>query len=70
MENNRVQLLPSLLDAVWRWTAHELAAEVGVYHKSVPHILGYCKLAVLWITYEIFKVQQWHRYAVARALLD
>ena len=48
-ENNSVQLLTSLLDADRLWTAHELAAEVGVCHKTVLHILhdilGYHKLA-------------------------
>ena len=38
VENNTVQLLASLLDADRRWTARELAAEVGVRHKkSAPH---------------------------------
>ena len=39
MENNTVQLLTSLLDADRRWIARELAAEVGVCHKTVLHIL-------------------------------
>ena len=54
----------------WR----ELAAEVGVCHKTVVYILhdilGYRKLAARLISYEISEVQQWHRYAVAQALLD
>ena len=45
---NTVQLLASLLDADRRWTARELAAEVGVCHKTVLHILqdilGHSKL--------------------------
>ena len=36
---NTVQLLATLLDADCRWTVHELAAEVGVCHKTVCHIL-------------------------------
>ncbi|PSN55477.1 hypothetical protein C0J52_02590 [Blattella germanica] len=39
VENNTVQLLASLLDVDRRWTARELAAEVGVCHKTVLHIL-------------------------------
>ena len=74
MENNKVQLLASLLDADDRWTACELAAEVGVCHKTVPYVLhdimGYCKLAAHWIPYEISEVQQWYCYAVIQALLD
>ena len=34
------------------------------------NILGYRKLAACWITHEISKVQQWHRYAVEQDLLD
>ena len=52
----------------------ELAAEVGVCHKTVllilHDILGYRKLAARWIPHEISKVQQWHHFAVAQALLD
>ena len=74
VENNTVQLLASLLDADRRWTAHELATEVGVCHKTVLHILhdiqGYSKLAVGWIPHEISEVQQCHRYVVAQVLLD
>ena len=33
-------------------------------------ILGNCKLAACWISHEISKMQQWHRYAVAQALFD
>ena len=48
--------------------------EVGVYYKTVLHILhgilGYRKLAARWIPHEISEVQHWHRYAVAQALLD
>ncbi|KAJ4438220.1 hypothetical protein ANN_14159 [Periplaneta americana] len=39
VEDNTVQLLASLLDADRRWTVCVLAAEVGVYHKTVLHIL-------------------------------
>ena len=74
MEKNTAQLLASLLDTDRRWTAREFAAEVGVCHKTVLHILhdilGYRKFAARWISHEIFEVQQWHRYAVAHALLD
>ena len=74
VENGTVQLLASLLDAYRRWTMHELAADVEVCHKSVFHILhdilGYHKPAESWISHEISKVQQWHRYAFAQTLLD
>ena len=74
MENNTVQLLASLLDADHRWTTRELAAEVGACHKTVLHILhdilGYRKLAALWIPHEISEVQQWHRCVVVQALMD
>ena len=57
MENNIVQLHASLLDADRRWTWHELAAAVGVCHKTVLHILhdilGYRELADRWIPHEI-----------------
>ena len=56
VENNRVQLLASLLDADRRWTERELATEVGVCHKTVLHILHgflvYRKLATRWISME------------------
>ena len=49
VENNTVQVLASLLDADRRWNERELAAEVGVCHKTVLHILhdilDYRKLA-------------------------
>ena len=68
------QLLATLLDCDRRWTAREIAAEVGVCHKTLLHIvhdiLGYHKLAVLWIPHEISEVQQWHRCTIAQALLD
>ena len=57
LENNTVQLLASLLDADCQWTVHELVAEVGVCLKTVLHVLGYRKLAVHWISYEISEVQ-------------
>ena len=37
--NNTVHFLASLLAADRRWTTRELAAEVGVCHKTVLHIL-------------------------------
>ena len=62
VENNRVQPLASLLDTDRRWTARELAAEVGVCHKTELHILhdilGYRKPAAHWILYEISEVQR------------
>ena len=74
MKNNAVQFFASLLDADRRWTTREVTAEVGIWHKSVLHILhdilGYLKLVARWIPHEISDVQQWHRYAVAQALLD
>ena len=70
MENNKVQLLASLLDADRRWTARELAVK-DYRHKTVLHIprgiLGYRKLATCWISHEISEVQQW---PVAQALFD
>jgi len=48
VDNHTIQLLASLLDVERRWTAQELAAEVGVCHKTVLHILhdilGYRKI--------------------------
>ena len=41
VENNTLQLLVSLLDTDRRWTARELAAKVGMYHKTVHDILAY-----------------------------
>ena len=45
VENTTVQLLASLLEADFRWTAREFAAEVRVCHKTMLHIfedfLGY-----------------------------
>ncbi|PSN56056.1 hypothetical protein C0J52_11816, partial [Blattella germanica] len=65
VENNTVQLLASLLDVDRRWTARGLAAEVGVCHKTVLHILhdilGYRKIAARWRPHEISEIQQWHR---------
>ncbi|PSN42754.1 hypothetical protein C0J52_10655 [Blattella germanica] len=37
VENNTVQLLASLLDVDCRWTARELAAEVGMSQNCAPH---------------------------------
>ncbi|PSN49044.1 Phosphatidylinositide phosphatase SAC1 [Blattella germanica] len=39
VENNTVQLLASLLDVDRRWTARELAAEVGVDHRGGEGLL-------------------------------
>ena len=56
------------------WTACELAAEVGVWHKTVLHILhdilGCRKFSACWIPREISGLKQWHCNAVAQALLD
>ena len=74
MENNTVQFLASLLDDDRRMAARELAAVVGVCHKTELHILhdilGYRKLAASRILHANSEVQQWHHYAVAQALLD
>ena len=48
----------------------ELAAEVGVCHETVFHILDILYYRKLAARYEISDVQQWHRYAVAQALLN
>ena len=53
MENNAVQLLASLLDVDRRCSARELAAEIGVCHKTVLHLLGYRKLVARWIPHDI-----------------
>ena len=59
--NNTVRLFASLLDADRRWTARELATEVGICCKTVflvlHDILGYRKLAAPWIPHEISEVQ-------------
>ena len=39
VKNNTVQILAFLLDAVCRWTVQELAAEVGICHKTVLQIM-------------------------------
>ena len=61
VENKLVQVLAFLLDTDRQWTARELAAEVGVCHKTVlhtlHHILGYSKFSACWIPHEIFEVQ-------------
>ena len=71
VQNSIFQLISFLLDADRR--PSELGVEVGVRHKTVLHILHdiliYRKPATLWKTHEISDVQQWHRYAVAQALL-
>ena len=55
MDNNTVQLPASLLNVARLWTARELEAEVevGLFHKTVLHILGYRKLSALWKPHEI-----------------
>ena len=74
MVNNILQLLVSLLHADCRRVELELAAEGGVCHKTMFHILhgvlGYRKLAACWVLHEISEMHQWHRYALAQALLD
>ena len=74
VDNHTIELLASLLDVERRWTARELAAEVGVYHKTVLHILhdilGYRKIAAHWVPHTLSEVQQWQRYAIAQDLLN
>ncbi|PNF43745.1 hypothetical protein B7P43_G13766 [Cryptotermes secundus] len=73
VDNHTIQLLSSLLDVDRRWAAWELAAEVGVCHKTVLHILhdilGYRKIAALWVTHTMSEVQQWQHYAFAQDFL-
>ncbi|PNF41423.1 hypothetical protein B7P43_G14125 [Cryptotermes secundus] len=74
VDSHIIQLLASLLDVDRRWAARELAAEVGVCHKTVLHILhdilGYCKIAARWVPHTMSEVQQWQRCAIAQDLLD
>jgi len=74
VDNHTIQLLASLLDVERRWTAPELAAEVGLCHKTVLHILhdilGYRKIAEHWGPHKLSEVQQWQRYAIAQDLLN
>jgi len=74
VDNHTIELLASLLDVECRSTARELAAEVGVCHKTVLHllhdILGYRKTAAQWVPHTLFEVQQWQQYAIAQDLLD
>ncbi|PNF35582.1 hypothetical protein B7P43_G02399 [Cryptotermes secundus] len=74
VDNHTIQLLASLMDVDRRWAVRELAAEVGVCHKTVLHILhdilGYCKIAARWVPHTMSEVQQWQRYAIAQDLLD
>ena len=51
-------------------TVRELAAEVWVCHKTMLHILSYCKPETSWIPHEISEVQQGYHYADVQALLD
>ncbi|PNF29374.1 hypothetical protein B7P43_G07838, partial [Cryptotermes secundus] len=66
------QFLASSLDVDSRWAVRELAAEVGVCHKTVLHILhnilGYRKIAARWIPHTMSEVQQLQRYAIAQDL--
>ena len=39
VENNKVQVLASLMHADRQWTARDLAAEIGVCHKTVLYVL-------------------------------
>ena len=74
VDNHTIELLASLLDVECRWTARELAAEVGICHKTVLHILhdilGYRKIAAHWVSHTLSEVQQWQRYAIAQDLLN
>jgi len=74
VDNHTFELLASLLDVERRWTAWELAAEVGICHKTVLHILhdilGYRKIAAHWVSHTLSEVQQWQRYAIAQDLLN
>jgi len=74
VDDHTIELLASLLDVERRWTAQELAAEVGVCHKTVLHILhdilGYRKIAAHWVPHTLSEVQQWQRYAIAQDLLN
>ncbi|PNF15400.1 hypothetical protein B7P43_G00941, partial [Cryptotermes secundus] len=73
VDNHTIQLA-SLLDVDRRWAARELAAEVGVCHKTLLHILhnilGYRKIAACWVPHTMSEVQQWQRHAIAQDLLD
>jgi len=57
MLTTTIELLASLLDVERRWTAWGLAAEVGVCHKTVLHIvhdiLGYRKIAAHWVPHAL-----------------
>ncbi|PNF20127.1 hypothetical protein B7P43_G04749, partial [Cryptotermes secundus] len=74
VDNHTMQLLASLLDVNRRWATWELAAEVGICHKTVLHILhdilGYRKIAARWVHLTMSEVQQRQRYAIAQDLLD
>ena len=67
VENNTVQLL---LDAERRWTACELVEEVRLCFKTLPHSLHDIVVTAKLQLHEISKMQQWHRYAIGKALLD
>ena len=55
-------------------TGVTVAAEEGVCHKTVLHILhdilGYRKIAAHWVSHTLSEVQQWQRYATAQDLLN
>ncbi|PNF14671.1 hypothetical protein B7P43_G11402 [Cryptotermes secundus] len=74
VDNHTIQLLASLLDVDHQWAAWELAAEVGLCHKTVLHILhdilGYRKIPAHWVPHAMSEVQQWQRYAISQDLLD
>ncbi|PNF43542.1 hypothetical protein B7P43_G03933 [Cryptotermes secundus] len=65
VDNHTIQLLASLLDVDRRWAARELAAEVGVCHKTVLHILhdilGHRKIATRWVPHTMSEGQQWQQ---------
>jgi hypothetical protein len=52
VHSHTVQLLASLMDVDYQWAVGKLAAEVGVCHKALLHILhdilGYRKIATPW----------------------
>jgi hypothetical protein len=67
IDNHTIQLLASLLDVDRPWAAWEIAAEVGICHKTVLHILhdilGYRKISARWVPHTMSEVQQWQSYA-------
>ena len=71
MENNTVLLLSfpvgcwSPVDCAW-----VISGGWSMSQNCVPHSPWHSVFAAGWIPHEILVVQQWHRYAVAQALLD